>query len=66
MKHNVRCLAAEDQSAADMIKKTVKKQVKSVKKSSASSLLKYAGTWRGDDLEQCLEESYLVRGEAKF
>jgi hypothetical protein len=33
---------------------------------SASALLKYAGSWSGDDLEHCLEELYLVRGEAEF
>jgi hypothetical protein len=35
-------------------------------KSSANSLLKYAGTWAGNDLEQRLEEVYLSRGEAEF
>ena len=35
-------------------------------KSSANSLLKYAGTWAGDDLEQRLEEVYSSRGEAEF
>ncbi len=66
MKQTVHCLTAEDISATDFKKKPLKKQFKAVKKSSASSLLKYAGTWSGDDFEQCLEELYLVRGEAKF
>jgi len=34
--------------------------------SSARSLLKYAGTWAGQDLGQCLEEVYTYRGEAEF
>lgn len=33
---------------------------------SASALLKYAGSWHGDDLENCLEKLYLERGEAEF
>lgn len=35
-------------------------------KSSASRLLKYAGTWSGDDLEERLKEVYSSRGEAEF
>ena len=31
--------------------------------SSARSLLKYAGKWAGDDLEDCLKEVYAVRGK---
>ncbi len=34
--------------------------------STASKLLKFAGTWEGDDFEQCLEDVYKTRGEAKF
>ncbi|MGD2092283.1 MAG: hypothetical protein PVH61_39310 [Candidatus Aminicenantes bacterium] len=32
-------------------------------KSTAKDLLKFAGTWHGDDLEECLEEVYKARGE---
>ena len=31
------------------------------KKSTAASLLKYAGTWQGDDLEDCLELVHQTR-----
>ncbi len=31
------------------------------KRSTARALLKYAGTWVGDDLEQCLREVYGTR-----
>ena len=31
--------------------------------SSARSLLKYAGKWAGDDLEECLKEVYAIRGK---
>jgi len=62
MKQTSQC----EKSASDFKNKPKKKQVKKIKNSSASDLLKYAGAWSGNDLEQCLEEVYLVRGEAKF
>ncbi|MEK7398750.1 MAG: hypothetical protein AAB116_17595 [Candidatus Poribacteria bacterium] len=34
--------------------------------SSARSLLKYAGKWAGDDLEDCLKEVYAVRGKIEI
>ena len=34
--------------------------------SSASTLLKYAGTWAGNDLEDCLQDVIQSRGEAQF
>ncbi len=34
--------------------------------STASSLLKYAGTWAGDDLEECLQIVYDNRGPLEF
>lgn len=34
--------------------------------STARSLLKYAGTWLGDDLEECLQAVYDNRSQAKF
>jgi hypothetical protein len=33
---------------------------------SDDDLLAFAGTWAGDDLEQCLEEVYAHRTEAVF
>ena len=36
------------------------------RRASARSLLKYAGTWAGNDLEERLDEVYATRGEAKF
>ena len=33
--------------------------------SSASSLLKHAGKWVGDDLEKCIKEIYKERKEGK-
>jgi hypothetical protein len=34
--------------------------------SPANSLLKYAGSWAGDDLEECLQLVYDTRSQAKF
>ena len=34
--------------------------------STCDSLLKYAGTWVGDDLKDRLDEVYRTRSEAKF
>jgi len=34
--------------------------------STGASLLKYAGTWVGDDLQDRLDEVYRSRSEAKF
>jgi len=62
MKQTSQC----EKSTSNFKNKPKKKQAKKVKISSASDLLKYAGAWSGDDLEECLEEVYLVRGEAKF
>ena len=39
---------------------------KSKKSSSADTLLKYAGMWSGNDLEDCLQEVIQSRGEAQF
>ncbi len=34
--------------------------------STAASLLKFAGTWVGDDLQECLETVVATRSQAKF
>jgi hypothetical protein len=36
------------------------------KDSTARKILKFAGTWQGNDLEECLEEVYRTRGETIF
>ncbi len=33
---------------------------------SSKKLLKFAGTWKGDDFEECLEAVYKTRGETIF
>ena len=35
-------------------------------KSTAKSLLKYAGQWKGTDIEECLEQVYKNRKDAEF
>ena len=30
------------------------------------SILKHAGTWTGNDFEECLEDTYNARGKTKF
>ncbi len=34
--------------------------------SRANKLLKFAGTWVGEDFEKCLKEVYKTRGETTF
>ncbi len=34
--------------------------------STGAALMKYAGTWVGDDLERCLELAHVTRSEAEF
>jgi hypothetical protein len=33
---------------------------------SGRSILRHAGTWEGDDFEECLQAVYATRGQAKF
>lgn len=33
---------------------------------SGRSILRHAGTWAGDDFQECLELVYATRGKAKF
>ncbi|QSJ19698.1 DUF2281 domain-containing protein [Nostoc sp. UHCC 0702] len=33
---------------------------------SGRSILRHAGTWEGDDFQECLELVYATRGKAKF
>ncbi|MFN6518299.1 MAG: DUF2281 domain-containing protein [Nostoc sp. CreGUA01] len=33
---------------------------------SGRSILRHAGTWEGDDFEECLQVVYATRGETKF
>jgi hypothetical protein len=33
---------------------------------SGRSILRHAGTWQGDDFQECLQAVYATRGKAKF
>lgn len=33
---------------------------------SGRSILRHAGTWSGDDFEECLQSVYATRGKAQF
>ncbi|QIR38962.1 DUF2281 domain-containing protein [Tolypothrix sp. PCC 7910] len=33
---------------------------------SGRSILRHAGTWSGDDFDECLQSVYATRGKAKF
>ena len=48
------------------LKKDTRGSKSTKEKSTAKELLKFAGTWKGDDLEKCLEEVYRTRGETAF
>ncbi len=34
--------------------------------STAESLVKYVGTWEGDDIEECLDLVYATRSKTRF
>nr|MBA3924460.1 hypothetical protein [Nostocaceae cyanobacterium] len=37
-----------------------------IRGSTAGDLLKFAGTWQGDDFEECLQLVYETRSQAEF
>jgi len=47
-------------------KAKIKTNRKLNKRSTAKTLLKYAGTWKGNDFEKCLELVYKTRAKASF
>lgn len=38
----------------------------SYRRASGLSILRHAGTWQGDDFEECLQMVYNTRGKAQF
>ncbi|MBO3460339.1 hypothetical protein G7B40_026355 [Aetokthonos hydrillicola Thurmond2011] len=44
----------------------VEEAAPTMKGSKAEDLLKFAGTWQGDDFEECLQLVYQSRSQAKF
>jgi len=47
-------------------RRTAGEPVRSRRRSTARSLLRFAGTWVGDDLEKQLAEAYAWRGRVSF
>jgi len=45
---------------------STKNSQKPYRSASGRSILRHAGTWAGDDFEECLEQVYATRGKAKF
>ncbi len=46
-------------------KKSDKEQL-TYRPASGRSILRHAGTWSGDNFEECLQSVYATRGKAKF
>jgi hypothetical protein len=51
-----------------LLKSSLKKPIAETtfRPGSGRSLLRHAGTWEGDDFEECLKAVYDSRSEAKF
>ncbi|MEN9519849.1 MAG: hypothetical protein RLZZ381_2437 [Cyanobacteriota bacterium] len=50
----------------DLEKPKIAESQQSYRPASGRSLIRHAGTWAGDDLEECLRAVYATRGKAKF
>ena len=48
------------------LEKTSTEAEQAYRPASGRSILRHAGTWAGDDFEECLEMVYATRGKAKF
>lgn len=48
------------------LEKESTKEEQDYRPASGRSILRHAGTWAGDDFEECLEMVYATRGKAKF
>jgi hypothetical protein len=55
----------EPTPSSDFTKMGNKEQL-TYRPASGRSILRYAGTWSGDDFEECLQAVYTTRGKAKF
>jgi hypothetical protein len=60
----------EEKLLASTINKThshlVKRKSEAIRQSKENPILRWAGTWQGDDIDQLLEEVYALRSEVKF
>mgnify|MGYP001793729555 FL=1 len=55
----------ESISSSDSIDSDKENQL-TYRPASGRSILRHAGTWQGDDFDECLESVYATRGKAKF
>jgi hypothetical protein len=59
-------LLAETLDFLCFLKTKPKKFQQFYRSASGRSILRHAGKWEGDDLEECLRSVYATRGKAKF
>jgi hypothetical protein len=59
--HRVRVIVLHDKSESSSTQTPTP-----LSHSTAESLLKYAGTWEGNDFEECLQLVYDSRGQIEF
>lgn len=55
----------EAASSIDFIDSEKEEQL-TYRPASGRSILRHAGTWQGDDFDECLQSVYATRGKAKF
>ncbi|MHC5596956.1 MAG: hypothetical protein ACYTXC_13615 [Nostoc sp.] len=55
-----------DDTSNHQTKPEIQKATPIIKGSKAEDLLKFAGTWQGDDFEKCLQLVYETRSPAEF
>jgi hypothetical protein len=60
--------AAPEEAIAPTLQflKTLLQTPSSPRPASGRSLLRHAGTWQGEDFEECIQSVYDSRSEAKF
>ncbi|WP_026732768.1 hypothetical protein [Fischerella sp. PCC 9605] len=56
----------ESISLTDSTETSSEKEQLTYRPASGRSILRHAGTWEGDDFEECLQSVYATRGKAKF
>ncbi|BAY11701.1 DUF2281 domain-containing protein [Calothrix sp. NIES-2098] len=53
-------------ASSDTLNQPEEKPTVSYRQASGRSILRHAGTWAGDDFDECLQSVYATRGKAKF
>ncbi|MBD2523416.1 hypothetical protein [Nostoc sp. FACHB-133] len=55
-----------DDTSSHQTKPEIQEATPIIRGSKAEDLLKFAGTWQGDDFEECLQLVYETRSSAEF